>query len=87
MKYVTDGMTDNEIMEVARSTAQWGKLIIDIRIQELSTDKTNGWETVVEHRGTNYTNAAKLLKDCMEKYIDQPNVKAMQYTLTITKEN
>ena len=92
MKYVTDGMTDAEIMEVIRSNEkQQGNVIIDIRLRELSTVYLDGkgkftWQNVVEHRGTTYKDAAKLLKDCMGKYIHQPSVKSMRYTLTITKE-
>ena len=93
MKHVTDGMTDAEIMEVMRlNESQQSNMVIDIRLSELSTVYLDGkgeftWRNIVGHRGTNYINAAKLLKDCMGKYIDQPSVKAMRYTLTITKKN
>ena len=60
---------------------------IDIRLQELSTDKAIGWKTVVDHRGTTYRNAGVLLASCMIEYINQPNVKAMRFTLTITEDD
>ena len=62
-------------------------MIIDLRIQKLPTDKTNCWQTVVEQRGTSYEEAGKSLEGSIKKFVKQPNMRAMRYTLTITKED